>query len=600
MDQQNQIYLINLKGDIAFWSCGNRPTQKIFGLSFSYVLRHLKALYLLTAKVLSAASFYLESEITREVTEKLKLLFERGEILYFVDETIINFREHGLIKIDKSPKKLIAYRDRELVKFRAKELDSLGYVLRRPSSSISDRIVELWINDILSNEEGSIGRYLYRLLKNVKQFEFYKTKLIDYGLKREKDFVWEYLGPKLMNLSLSKEFFQFCRIKLSQMYSVATAEILGSSLDKPEHGLSYSLINVNSKYDTSVFLSCMDVLGVTESLEDLDSYELVKLKNSIEFILFKDFYFNLIEVTAYNGSEIVNLIPKYREAAITYLKSRYTIQEFIEAFNAMQYSLGKARNYGRPLDILLHQYELFGRLTIDDFIEKLQSISKKREFSTDIILRNGKNRFHPSKKIICLEEPMIKILFLAANPLDSGRLRLDEELRQIDEKLRMAEYREFDIKSHWAVRVSDIQGLLMRHKPDIVHFSGHGSKANRIILEDNSGKSYAVCTMALSHLFSILKDNIRLVMLNACYSEEQAKAISEHIECVVGMSCEIGDKAAISFASSFYQALGYGRDVETAFNLGCAQISLENLGDQDKPKLLATKTNSKKIIFVRK
>ena len=81
------------------------------------------------------------------------------------------------------------------------------------------------------------------------------------------------------------------------------------------------------------------------------------------------------------------------------------------------------------------------------------------------------------------------------------------------------------------------------------------------------------------------------MVLNACYSEQQAKAIAEHIDYVIGMSNAISDSAAISFSAAFYQALGYGIDFRTAFELGCAQIDLENLGEQDTPKFLTTKSN---------
>lgn len=196
-------------------------------------------------------------------------------------------------------------------------------------------------------------------------------------------------------------------------------------------------------------------------------------------------------------------------------------------------------------------------------------------------------------------ERVIKILFLAANPTDTGRLRLDEESRAIDQALRQSKFRDvFDIRSHWAVRVSDIQGLLLRHQPDIVHFCGHGSQSSEIVLEDNFGKSHGVSADALSDLFSVLKDNIRCVVLNACFSEQQARSIAEHIDCVVGMSQVIGDKAAISFATAFYQALGYGRDVESAFKLGRVQINLENLGEQDTPQLISLKSNPAQVVFV--
>jgi hypothetical protein len=133
-----------------------------------------------------------------------------------------------------------------------------------------------------------------------------------------------------------------------------------------------------------------------------------------------------------------------------------------------------------------------------------------------------------------------------------------------------------------------------------VHFSGHGSKSGKIVLEDNLGNRQPVSARALSRLFSLLKDNIRCVVLNACYSEQQGQAIAEYIDCVVGMSRAIGDSSARSFAMAFYQALGFGRDLGTAFDLGCVQIDLENLDEQDVPRLLAKRSDSSDIVFVHR
>ena len=197
-----------------------------------------------------------------------------------------------------------------------------------------------------------------------------------------------------------------------------------------------------------------------------------------------------------------------------------------------------------------------------------------------------------------IKDKMIKILFLAANPSDTTRLKLDRESRSIDQALRQAEFRDkFEVIQHWAVRVGDLQGLLLRYKPDIVHFSGHGSEASEIILEDNLGKSNSVSVRALSQLFSVLKDNIRCVVLNACYSKPQAQAIAQNIDSVVGMSKAITDDAAISFATAFYQGLGYGRDLKTAFDLGCVQIDMENLDEQDTPQIIALQCSPNSIFF---
>lgn len=193
-----------------------------------------------------------------------------------------------------------------------------------------------------------------------------------------------------------------------------------------------------------------------------------------------------------------------------------------------------------------------------------------------------------------------RILFIASNPTDTMRLRLDEEVRSIDKALRKSEFRsKFEIQQGWAVRITDIQNLFLRYRPNILHFSGHGSKSGEIIIEDYSGRSRSVSVRALNRLFSILKDNIQCVVLSACYSETQAQAIAEHIECVIGISKSIKDSTAIGFATAFYRALGYGKDVKTAFDLGCLEIDLRNLSEQDKPRLLATKSDPRKIIFVK-
>lgn len=177
-------------------------------------------------------------------------------------------------------------------------------------------------------------------------------------------------------------------------------------------------------------------------------------------------------------------------------------------------------------------------------------------------------------------QPKMRILFLAANPIDTDHLRLGEEVRAIDERLRSAEHRVFELVSHWAVRASDLSDFLLRYQPHIVHFSGHGSAAGNIILENHLGQAEPVPPQALTRLFRILKDNIRCVVLNACLSAEQAAAIAQEIDCVVGMTKEIGDDAAIRFASGFYRALGYGRTVLTAYELGCNEIGLFDLTDE--------------------
>ncbi|GAX45657.1 pentapeptide repeat-containing protein [Tolypothrix sp. NIES-4075] len=119
------------------------------------------------------------------------------------------------------------------------------------------------------------------------------------------------------------------------------------------------------------------------------------------------------------------------------------------------------------------------------------------------------------------------ILILAANAKTTPRLRLDEEVREIDAGLQRAKKRElFDLKQRWAVRVQDVYQSLLDFKPQIVHFSGHGAGDDGLQLEDETGKIRLVSTEALAKLFELFASNIECVVLNACYSEVQASAIA--------------------------------------------------------------------------
>ncbi|MBP5972552.1 CHAT domain-containing protein [Brasilonema sp. CT11] len=178
------------------------------------------------------------------------------------------------------------------------------------------------------------------------------------------------------------------------------------------------------------------------------------------------------------------------------------------------------------------------------------------------------------------------ILILAANPKNSLPLRLGEEVREIDAALQRAKKRElFDLKQRSAVRVQEVYQSLLDFKPQIVHFSGHGTGDDGLALEDETGNVRLVDTQALAGLFELFASQIECVVLNACYSEVQAQAIVKHIPYVIGMNKQIGDQAAIKFATAFYNVLGAGESVEFAYKLGCNVIQLEGIPEYLTPVL---------------
>lgn len=170
---------------------------------------------------------------------------------------------------------------------------------------------------------------------------------------------------------------------------------------------------------------------------------------------------------------------------------------------------------------------------------------------------------------------VIKILFLAANPPGTARLDLDQEVSKIEDGLQRSRLKDrFQLVSKWAVDSNALRRALLEETPDIVHFSGHGEGEMGLVLVGQDGKAKPATGEALSGLFQQFP-TIKCVLLNACYAEVQAKAIVQHVDYVIGMRQAVRDDAAISFATGFYDGLGYDKSIDTAFALGCNAVQFE-------------------------
>ncbi|MEM7656848.1 MAG: CHAT domain-containing protein [Bacteroidota bacterium] len=217
----------------------------------------------------------------------------------------------------------------------------------------------------------------------------------------------------------------------------------------------------------------------------------------------------------------------------------------------------------------------------------------------------------PAKPSSPVSSEVWNILFLAANPTDSGKLRLGEEHREISEALRRSKHRNrYQLGQAFAVRPRDLTRAMLDENPAIVHFSGHGLALDRpadapgsrsldlsnleqeqlsggIALEDQTGNTKVVEASVLSDLFSLSNGHIQCVLLNACHSQLQAEAIIEHVPHVIGMNTAVPDRTAIAFATGFYDALGAGRDIPAAFDYAKIGLKLEGLPGHDIPEIMS-------------
>ena len=189
---------------------------------------------------------------------------------------------------------------------------------------------------------------------------------------------------------------------------------------------------------------------------------------------------------------------------------------------------------------------------------------------------------------------MHRLLILTANPKNLAPLQLGKEVRDIEEGLKRTPNSEkFQIISRFAVRPRDLQRAVLEVKPHMIHFSGHGEENVGLYIEDVNGCSIPITGTQLANLFRLAskKSPIKCVVLNGCYSAEQAEIIAKHVPYVVGMQRDIDDRAAIEFSVGFYDAIWKDESVEFAVESGkvAAQFtSSQNIGEPILHQCLAT------------
>ena len=183
---------------------------------------------------------------------------------------------------------------------------------------------------------------------------------------------------------------------------------------------------------------------------------------------------------------------------------------------------------------------------------------------------------------------LVKVLFLGANPRDTPPLRVDEEIREIQRTIKQGRERDnIQVETVWAVRPHDITQALIDFQPHFVHFAGHGGgEEGSFAAENDVGFAHVIPVGGLVQAFKAVGQGVRCVIVNACRTERLAQALAATGPCVIGMRQPVGDQSAIRFSIGFYQALAAGKPVETAFDVGVAQLMMTPQGDDALAPLL--------------
>jgi hypothetical protein len=183
---------------------------------------------------------------------------------------------------------------------------------------------------------------------------------------------------------------------------------------------------------------------------------------------------------------------------------------------------------------------------------------------------------------------LVRVLFLGANPQGTRPLRVDEEIREIQQTIKQGRERDnIAVQTEWAVRPRDIIQALINFEPHFVHFAGHGGgEEGSFAAEDESGYAHVIPVEGLVQAFKAVGQDVQCVIVNACRTERLARALAAVVPWVIGMRQPVGDRSAIRFSIGFYQALAAGKPVHTAFDVGKAHLMMTPEQDDARAPLL--------------
>lgn len=190
----------------------------------------------------------------------------------------------------------------------------------------------------------------------------------------------------------------------------------------------------------------------------------------------------------------------------------------------------------------------------------------------------------PEVRFVHIRQPepeRLRVLYLTANP--SMDLRTDAEVRQVQQALRGAKYRDgVEIALRPAATFQDLLDGLNDVRPHIVHFSGHSGGESIHLdngdMEINEGQE--VDFVLLVKALDATDTPPELLVMNSCDSLDGARVLLPAVPVIIGMSDAIPDTSAIVFAQQFYAAIASGQSVGKAMQQGRVTIEAITLSDE--------------------
>jgi hypothetical protein len=193
------------------------------------------------------------------------------------------------------------------------------------------------------------------------------------------------------------------------------------------------------------------------------------------------------------------------------------------------------------------------------------------------------------------------VLYLVADPVKATPLRIDAEVQRVQEAIRGSVFRDnITVEYRPAAGLDTLIDGLNDHRPQIVHFSGHGD--GRSIATDNgkvlNSAAHKLSFDLLAKALAATDNPPDVIVINSCRSSGARKALCPPGKIVISMRAPVTDIAAIAFARRFYAAIASGQSVKAAFEQGKVAVEAISFQEADTPELFHMRNiNPAKVIL---
>lgn len=195
----------------------------------------------------------------------------------------------------------------------------------------------------------------------------------------------------------------------------------------------------------------------------------------------------------------------------------------------------------------------------------------------------------------------LNVLFLTSNPDPKSSLRVDVEVARVQNSIRGSKFRDsVNILYKPAANLQTIIDGLNDHRPQIVHFSGHGGPSG--IVTDKGGISGSHTDLLdydlLAKALAATDYPPSVLVLNSCWSSQGKKSLLPSVDHLVSMKVPISDIAAAAFAPVFYAALASGQSLTAAFRQGLLAVEAASISEAAIPELSSKKGSDPNSLFL--